>query len=73
MKISTEQAVMILTFVAGALTLISQSAIGAPIAGVLTLIASVVMLGVSTFFGAKVAAASQRVQALLVKVGLKHA
>lgn len=70
---SSEQAVMILTFIAGTANLIAQSQIGAPFAPILTLVASVVMLGVSIFFGAKVAAGSQRVQALLLRTGLKKA
>ena len=70
---SNEQAAMICAFVAGAALLIAQSSVGAPISGVLTLIAGVVNLGATIFFGAKVAAGSQRVQAAFVRVGLKKA
>ena len=70
---SNEQAAMICAFVAGSALLIAQSSVGAPVAGVLTLIAGVVNLGATIFFGAKVAAASKKAQAVLVRVGLKKA
>ncbi len=68
---STEQGAMILLFLSGVCTLVAQSSVGAPIAPILVLIAGVADLAGSIFFGYKVAKASQRVQAFLVKFGLK--
>lgn len=68
---SNEQAAMICAFVSGSALLMAQSSVGAPVADILTLVAGVVNLGATIFFATKVATSSQKVQALLVRVGLK--